>query len=115
MARRSLLLVDDETALVALLKRYLERRGHLVETCGTAADALRLAREKPGLFDLVMLDLGLPDRPGTEILDEILAIGPHVRVLVVSGTPYDSNNERVTALLKPFTPQMLEEALEKAV
>ena len=113
MARRSLLLVDDEKALVALLKRYLERQGHAVETCGTAGEALRLVRDRPEGFDLVMLDLGLPDRPGLEVLDEILSAAPRVRVVIASGTPYESTNKRVSSLLKPFTPQMLEEALEQ--
>ena len=114
MARLSLLLVDDEKALVVLLKRHLERQGHTVETCGTAGEALRLVMERGEHFDLVMLDLGLPDRPGLEVLDEILASAPRLRVLVVSGRPYESGNKRVSSLLKPFSPQMLEEALQQA-
>jgi len=111
MSQRNLLLIDDEQALGVLLKRYLERQGHSVEICLDGRQALRTLNDNPGRFEVILLDLGLPDISGEELLPQILRLAPGSSVLVVSGTPYESADPRVASLLKPFTPQMLLEAL----
>jgi DNA-binding response OmpR family regulator len=114
----SLLLVDDEKALLALLKRYLERQGYAVELCAEGREAVRMVAAEPGRFDIVVLDLGLPDMPGEKVLPQLLDASPQVRVLVASGTPFsaemlpEAHRPRVATLLKPFVPRMLEDALK---
>lgn len=57
------LVVDDEPKICGVVRAYLERDGHRVEVAATAAAALELV----GAVDLVILDLGLPDRSGEEV------------------------------------------------
>ena len=64
-----LLVVEDDAQLVKALALTLRSRGYDVTTAGTAADALRLAAARR--FDVVVLDLGLPDRDGLEVIEEV--------------------------------------------
>ncbi|MHB1006031.1 MAG: response regulator [Chloroflexota bacterium] len=68
MATR-ILVVDDETNLVALVKGYLEREGFAVSTAGDGPSALRLAREVQP--DLVVLDVMLPELDGIEVCRQL--------------------------------------------
>jgi DNA-binding response OmpR family regulator len=103
----SILVVEDERDIRDLLRRYLERSGHAVLTTGTGAEALRLLVE--GAPDLVLLDLGLPDIDGMEVLDSARAIG----VPVIALTARSAVEDRISGLqrgaddyvTKPFSPQ----------
>jgi len=60
------LVVDDEAQIRVVLRAYLEREGYAVEEAATGRDALVLATSfRP---DLVLLDIGLPDMDGIEVL-----------------------------------------------
>jgi len=63
MAR--VVLIEDEPDLREILQYNLTQAGHRVQTAGTAEAGLRLARDT--LPDIVLLDLMLPDRPGTTV------------------------------------------------
>lgn len=76
---------DDHDLFRAGLRQALEEIGATeVIEAGTAADALRLVAEHDDL-DLVLLDLGLPDRNGTEVLATLRKDHPLVPVAVLSG------------------------------
>lgn len=117
MARR-ILLVDDELPLLSLLKKFLERQGYEVAACGNGQDALAMCSASPAGFDIVILDLKLPDLPGEEVLARLLEISPTVRVLVSSGNVWTNagvpagDRARTGAILKPFMPAALVEAIE---
>ncbi|MFA5120052.1 response regulator [Zavarzinia sp.] len=71
MTEPTVLVVDDEVPIRRTLRTVLETHGYRVLEAATAADALRrLGAERP---DLVLLDLGLPDRDGIEVLRELRA------------------------------------------
>lgn len=72
---------DDDTAL--LLRRHLERAGHTVTRCRTAADALIVLGHTA--FDLVLLDLKLDDGRGLELLEALAREGIAVPIIVVTG------------------------------
>jgi DNA-binding NtrC family response regulator len=89
-----ILIVDDEPVLQDVLSTLLRREGFQVVQALTANDALRQAEEQE--FDLVVLDLMLPDRPGLEVLKELKARDPEVVVVVV--TAYSSVETAITAM-----------------
>ena len=104
------LIVDDEPAIRRLVLGALERAGLSVDEAANAGEALTLAH-RPGC-ELVLLDLGLPDRDGLELVPLIKAMKRAIIVL----TARDATAEKVSALdlgaddyiVKPFdTEEML--------
>ena len=87
-----ILIVDDEAAIRRLVRGSLERAGDSVAEAGTAAEALTLAHRAG--CELVLLDLGLPDRDGMELVPLLKAMGRAVIVL----TARDDTDEKVAAL-----------------
>lgn len=66
-----ILLVEDDVAISEMYSLSLRLNGFHVETAGSAADALRTVNRV--VPDLVLLDMGLPDRPGVEVLETLKA------------------------------------------
>jgi DNA-binding response OmpR family regulator len=101
----TVLVVEDERDIREVLRRYLERAGLSVLTTGSGAEALRLFDSA----DLVLLDLGLPDIEGTDLLREIKLRGT-LPVIVL--TARSTTDERIRGLelgaddyvTKPFSP-----------
>ena len=78
-----ILIVDDESGIRTTLSGILEDEGYATAGVATAAEASSLlARED---FDLVLLDVWLPDRDGLEVLPEIGESRPELPVIVISG------------------------------
>lgn len=89
----SVLVVDDEPAMVRTLAMSLRARGYDVCTAGTGREALRAAHtESP---DLMLLDLGLPDLSGVDVLTE-LRRESSLPVIVVSAR--HTSEDKVAAL-----------------
>ncbi|MBN6715503.1 response regulator [Pseudomonas capsici] len=76
----SLLLVEDENKTAEMLKQGLESEGIEVTWVTNGKDAIDLI--KPGIFDLIILDLKLPGMTGDQALEEIRKIDPYVDVVV---------------------------------
>ncbi|MER8007855.1 response regulator transcription factor [Streptomyces sp. NPDC094149] len=103
----TVLVVEDEREIRELLRRYLERAGYGVLTTGSGAEAVRLLAERG--VDLTLLDLGLPDVDGDEVLREAHDRGG---VPVVVLTARTSVEDRIHGLrlgaddyvTKPFSP-----------
>ncbi|GIH22035.1 DNA-binding response regulator [Acrocarpospora phusangensis] len=107
----NVLLVEDDVTIRTALVRGLRDRGHAVSSAATALDGLRLALDtRP---DLVVLDLGLPDLDGTELLRMLRAVS---RMPVIVATARDGEPETVRLLdagaddyvVKPFTATHLD-------
>ena len=64
-----ILLVDDHDESLFVLARLLERCGHTVDTARTYAEAIDAARRRR--CDLLISDVGLPDRSGLELMQEL--------------------------------------------
>jgi len=110
-----LLIVDDEPNLLALLRRYLGRLGYEVETCGDANEALALFQAGPERFSMAITDLSLPAVNGEELIEKMRQIRPGLPAIITSGYPYQPRIAGVGFLQKPFLPQMLVDAVEKAL
>ena len=89
-----LLVVEDETRIVEVLRAALGRAGFVVDAVATVADAR--AAVPLVAYDAVILDLGLPDGDGMELLVELRRAGNRVPVLVL--TARDAVEARVTGL-----------------
>lgn len=105
------LLVEDNLRLSTLVRRGLENEGFTVDGVGTLCDAEAALDTIP--YDVVILDLGLPDGDGLDLLGSMRAGGSHVPVLVL--TARDGVDDRVKGLnagaddylLKPFAVEEL--------
>ncbi|WP_433300369.1 response regulator transcription factor [Actinoplanes sp. CA-030573] len=109
MAR--LLLIEDDPAIRSTLLRALRERGHAVAASPAAMDGLQTAlADHP---DLIVLDLGLPDLDGRELLRMLRAVST---VPVIVATARDEETEMVRLLdagaddyvIKPFTAAQLD-------
>jgi DNA-binding response OmpR family regulator len=103
----TVLVVEDEREIREVLRRYLERAGFAVLTTGSGAQALQMLDEDAS--DLVVLDLGLPDVDGTEVLRAARA-GCGVPVIVLTARSEVADRIRGLELgaddyvTKPFSP-----------
>lgn len=86
----SILVVDDEVSQLRSVRMVLVRQGYKVQTASNGRDAVRLFEEaihfgKKTPFDLVILDMIMPDMDGLTTFKKITAMYPGQKVLVASG------------------------------
>ncbi|HXQ43323.1 MAG TPA: response regulator transcription factor [Acidimicrobiales bacterium] len=89
-----ILVVDDEPYITDLLGAALRFEGFGVEVVGTGREAITMARR--GRYDLMLLDVMLPDVDGTEVCRRLRAEGIHTPVLFL--TARDATEDKVTGL-----------------
>jgi len=113
VAGARILIVDDEPAVLQLLSRVLAEDRHHVETAGNAADALN--RLKNGKYDLVLLDIKLPEMSGIELYKHLQKLSPSLAkaVIFVTGDVMGADTreflDRTKALhlAKPFDTEQV--------
>src|SRR3977135_2763568 len=89
-----ILIIDDEAEIRESLETLLELEGYSVESAETADQGLARIGQRP--FDLVLLDLALPDRNGLDLLAELHAHVPHLSVIMI--TAYGTVENAVKAM-----------------
>lgn len=117
---RTILLVDDEESVRAIVTKILSRHGHNVLEAEHGADALRLAAGYEGPIDLLITDMYMPGLRGPEILEKLRPSRPAVKVLFMSGYGDEdvarSGVEPDSGFLrKPFTVQELSDAVSRSL
>lgn len=106
-----LLIIEDDARIRSLLMRALEERGYAVSSAPTGMAGLAMAVDQRP--DLVVLDLGLPDLDGTEVLATLRAVSD-VPVIIASARDDDPSLVRALDaggddyLVKPFSSAQLE-------
>ena len=111
----TVLVVDDDTSLQNLFKVFLKKIGLSRVVVGTVKEAIA-ALEKQR-FDLLFLDLKLPDGPADDVYDTAKEIDPHLPVVVITGYPDSEMLNRilargpVTVLKKPLKVDQLKQAV----
>ncbi len=79
----TILVIDDDLAILKLFGTILEDGGYSVQLSHSGGDAKKLLRQTP--IDLVVLDLNMPEPDGFDLLKELRASMPGLRIVVVSG------------------------------
>ncbi len=114
-----ILLIDDDLSLSAVVSHQLQSMGFAVTTANTGTEGLKVFRSKS--FDLVLLDLQMPDMSGMEVMRQIRSTDTETIVILI--TAYGTVESAVEAcqkgandyLTKPFAKEQLRFAMEKAL
>ncbi len=119
----TVLLVEDEPALLTMGKLILEGLGYRVLAAGTPSVALGLAEKHGGEISLVLTDVVMPEMNGRDLADRLQALYPSLKILFMSGYTVDVIthrgvlNDGVNFIQKPFSMRTLafkvQEVLEK--
>lgn len=86
MTRRTVLLVDDEAGLTAILAKRLSARGLAVVTAASGEEGLAMLRETPDI-GVAVLDINMPGIDGLETLSAMKAAHPEVEAIILTGYP----------------------------
>lgn len=115
----TLLIVDDDPALRAAIRRILEAKGFRVLEAADGNEAGELASHHEGPIDLVLCDLVMPGLGGREAAERVRTAKPQARVVFTSGYPLEhsstNDGEPVEFVAKPFTPDELVSAVKKCL
>ncbi|MFL9609184.1 EAL domain-containing protein [Methylobacillus sp. Pita2] len=119
MSRPNVLIVDDNERLAQSLQQLLQLHGYNAEMCSSGEDALQLVMDIK--FDLMLLDLSMPDMNGFDVLTELATHTAPPPVIVISGTK--TFNAAIEAmrlgaydfLRKPYQPEELLHTIENAI
>ncbi len=114
------LLVDDDPDISLALFDYLQNEGFDVEAVDTGNAAIHKSTTQS--YDVVLLDVGLPDRDGIEVLGELVERKPQLPVVLLTAftsllktTPPDKLNKAFAYLTKPYIRKEVKEVLYRAV
>ncbi|MFZ4857891.1 MAG: ATP-binding protein [Desulfuromonadaceae bacterium] len=105
----TILLVEDEPAILNMTAMMLERQGYTALKAGTPGEASRLAKEQSGEIHLLMTDVIMPEMNGRNLAKNILTIYPRIKCLYMSGytadviAHYGVLDEGVHFIQKPFS------------
>src|SRR3954453_613385 len=115
---KRVLIIDDDPAVVELLRSALERKH--IESAGSTSGAAALAMLTSNQFEVILLDLGLPDIHGLELIRQLRELAPGARIIIVTA---DATSETLLRAIreqafeyvrKPFLPPFRSEAFKSA-
>src|SRR3989337_1393558 len=119
--KKSILIVEDDKAIIKSFKDILQSEGYSVDTAETGREAIQ--KSKAQFYNLVLLDIKLPDMEGTKLLTTMHETSPKMVKIMITGYPslenaVDALNHGAGAhFLKPVKPEkllaLIEEKLEK--
>jgi DNA-binding NtrC family response regulator len=119
--KKSILIVEDDKAIIKSFKDILQSEGYSVDTAETGREAIQ--KSKAQFYNLVLLDIKLPDMEGTKLLTTMHETSPKMVKIMITG--YPSLENAVEALnmgadayiMKPVNPEkllaLIEEKLKK--
>ena len=119
--QETILIVEDEVQIRAVVRRVLEQKGYAVLEAADGLEALEVCRAHTGEIHLVVSDIIMPRLGGKALVGRIHALLPEVSVLLMSGYPDDAidadwlRDEDVPFLAKPFSPAELAAAVRRAL
>ncbi|MFZ2634002.1 MAG: PAS domain S-box protein [Desulfosalsimonadaceae bacterium] len=113
----TILLVEDEPAILKMTTMMLERMGYRVMAANTPGEAIRLAEAHPAEIHLLMTDVVMPEMNGRDLAKNLLSLYPHLKRLFMSGYTADVIahhgvlEDGVYFIQKPFTKKALADML----
>lgn len=111
MNKKKILIVDDDKTILTSFSEILQSKGYSIDTAESGTEAI--SKTDKDFFNLVLLDIKLPDMEGIDLLNAIRETSPRMMKIVVSG--YASLENSVAALnrgadaylIKPVDPEEL--------
>jgi DNA-binding NtrC family response regulator len=111
-----ILIVEDDASVAEIAQEALESWGHNVERSGTGKSALDKVKKK--MYDLVLLDIFLPDIKGYELIPKFKKEWPEIRIITMTG--YNSRELEMEVrkqgiiyyMIKPFDAMVLKEIVD---
>ncbi len=119
--RETILIVDDEETIRALVKDILEEKGYVVHGAADGSAAVALYREKGKSIDLVILDMTMPGMGGRETFEKLRELNPGVRVILSTGYTADERTRELLSsgvkafVQKPYKMDELAAAVRKVL
>jgi CheY-like chemotaxis protein len=113
-SRRRILVIDDDVATLQIIQKILEKGGYEVASASGGNEGLRSFRSTR--FDLVLVDMVMPEMDGFETTSLMHRLCPEVKIIAMSGAPNAKSANglelalklgAVRALPKPFAPNEL--------
>jgi DNA-binding response OmpR family regulator len=111
MSERRILIVEDNLDLVEIYSTFLKNDGYIVETVNEGIQAIEKAQKTT--FDLVILDINLPDIMGDKVAIRLKEIDENIIIIMITGFPSLQNSIDILdvgiydILLKPITADEL--------
>jgi DNA-binding NtrC family response regulator len=105
----TILLVEDEAAVLQLARQILEEQGYRVLAAGNGPQALRLSQEYGAAIDLLLTDVIMPHMTGRQLAEQLQALRPGLKVVYMSGysddalAQHDIPERGLSFLAKPFS------------
>jgi CheY-like chemotaxis protein len=122
----SILVIDDDRAVLATIKVLLEQAAHTIEAVDNSRDGLQLVASRS--FDLLIVDIFMPGMDGFETMKLVHQSRPDMPVIVISGQQFSFASDRppdflymatklgaVSSLQKPFKPAQLLAAVDSSL
>jgi two-component system cell cycle sensor histidine kinase/response regulator CckA len=108
----TILIVDDEEALLRISARLLERSGFSVLVAANGVEGLELWHKRQGEIGLIITDVAMPRMGGHDLLEQVRVEAPDLPVIMMSGDPdgeseYLARFRRVRLVVKPWLPEEL--------
>jgi CheY-like chemotaxis protein len=119
--QETVLLVEDEPAILNVVRRMLENLGYRVLAAVTPGQAIRMAEEHAGAIDLLVSDVVMPEMNGRDLAKRLLVLHPGIRRLFVSGYAAEIIayrgvlDEGTHFLQKPFSSAALSAKVREAL
>jgi len=117
-AQPKVLIVDDEERFRATMCKLLTVRGLEAVTAGSGKEAIEKLRQNP--YDVVILDVRMPEMGGVQVLSEIKKIDPQAEVIIMTGYASVDTAKEIMKLgaydyvLKPYSVEELMDKIEAA-
>jgi CheY-like chemotaxis protein len=115
------LIVDDEPALVELLRDQLQSLGYRVTAHVSPLEALADFLSRPLDFDVILTDLTMPGMSGADLAEKILKVRPDLPIVMATGYGHVMSEDRAREiglrplLFKPFSMAALGDAIQDAL